>query len=187
VDVLRSVKGNEDDEERLVRRVAKGDRLSFEELYRRTSPWLIVRLRRRCSDEQIVAEVMQETYLAVWRAAGSFAGAAAGGSAVGWMWTIASRRLVDAFRRRAHHAELPVAVLVETVAPAAEEEALAGAVGDAVGSALRELAPELRQVLQSMVLDGLSVRETAVLLGLPEGTVKTRARRARIAMREALS
>jgi RNA polymerase sigma-70 factor, ECF subfamily len=187
VGVLRSVKGNEDDEERLVRRVAKGDRTAFEELYRRTSPWLIVRLRRRCSDEQIVAEVMQETYLAVWRAAGSFAGAAVGGSAVGWMWTIASRRLVDAFRRRAHHAEVPAAVLVETVAPAAEEEALAGAVGDAVGSALRDLAPELRQVLQSMVLDGLSVRETAVLLGLPEGTVKTRARRARIAMREALS
>ena len=38
-----------------------------------------------------------------------------------------------------------------------------------------------------MVLDGLSVRETAVLLGLPEGTVKTRARRARIEMRRALT
>ncbi|WP_169800332.1 sigma factor-like helix-turn-helix DNA-binding protein, partial [Streptomyces torulosus] len=47
--------------------------------------------------------------------------------------------------------------------------------------------PELRQVLQAMVLDGLSVRETAVLLGLPEGTVKTRARRARLAMRKALA
>ena len=56
-----------------------------------------------------------------------------------------------------------------------------------MGDALRTLAPELRQVLQAMVLDGLTVRETAVLLGLPEGTVKTRARRARIALREALS
>ena len=172
------------DEEHLVRRTAKGDRPAFEELYRRTSPWLAVRLRRRCADEQVVAEVMQETYLAVWRAAGSFAGAATGGSAVGWVWTIAARRLVDAFRRRAHHAQpLPLA----EVAPAAEEEALAATVGDDVGDALRSLAPELRQVLQAMVLDGLTVRETAVLLGLPEGTVKTRARRARIAMREALS
>ncbi|RDG38904.1 RNA polymerase sigma factor [Streptomyces corynorhini] len=175
------------DEERLVRRVAKGDRAAFEELYRRTSPWLAVRLRRRCSDEQIVAETMQETYLAVWRAAGSFAGASVGGSAVGWLWTIAARRLVDAFRRRAHHAEPPPAALQLAAAPAAEEEALAATVGGDVGDALRRLAPELRQVLQAMVLDGMSVRETAVLLGLPEGTVKTRARRARIAMRKALA
>lgn len=60
-------------------------RAAFEELYRRTSPWLAVRLRRRCADEQIVAEAMQETYLAVWRAAEAFAGSAAGGSAVGWL------------------------------------------------------------------------------------------------------
>ena len=59
--------------------------------------------------------------------------------------------------------------------------------GDAMGAALRRLSPDLRQVLQAMVLDGLTVRETAVLLGVPEGTVKTRARRARIALREALS
>jgi RNA polymerase sigma-70 factor (ECF subfamily) len=176
------------DEEHLVRRTAKGDRAAFEELYRRTSPWLVVRLRRRCADEQIVAEVMQETFLAVWRAAGSFAGASTGGSAVGWMWTIAARRLVDAFRRRAHHAQPPPEVALDVVpVAAAEDEALAATMGDDVGDALRHLAPELRQVLQAMVLDGLSVRETAVLLGLPEGTVKTRARRARIAMREALS
>ncbi|MET8847652.1 RNA polymerase sigma factor [Amycolatopsis sp. NPDC004625] len=176
------------DEERLVRRTARGDRAAFEELYRRTSPWLAVRLRRRCADEQIVAEVMQETFLAVWRAAGSFAGAAAGGSAVGWLWTIAARRLVDAFRRRAHHAQPPPEVVLDVApAAAAEDELLAATIGDEVGTALRDLAPELRAVLQAMVLDGLSVRETAVLLGLPEGTVKTRARRARIAMREALS
>ncbi|MFC6089523.1 RNA polymerase sigma factor [Saccharothrix lopnurensis] len=176
-------------EEQLVRAVARGDRAAFEELYRRTSPWLAVRLRRRCADEQVVAEVMQETYLAVWRAAGSFAGAAVDGTAVGWLWTIAARRLVDAFRRRAHHSRVPLAgALPEPApAPAAEDEALAGALGDHVGGALRDLAPELRQVLQAMVLDGLTVRETAVLLGVPEGTVKTRARRARIAMREALS
>ncbi|MEV4219842.1 RNA polymerase sigma factor [Nonomuraea sp. NPDC049725] len=174
------------DEEQLVRRVAKGDQAAFEELYRRTAPWIATRLRRRCADEQIVAEVMQETYLAVWRAAGAFAGVAADGTAVGWLWTIAARRLVDAFRRRAHHAEPPPAAALTGTAPAAEEEALASAVGGDVGDALRLLAPELRQVLQAMVLDGLSVRETAVLLGVPEGTIKTRARRARIAMRQNL-
>ncbi|MFC9954434.1 RNA polymerase sigma factor, partial [Streptomyces prasinus] len=164
---MRSVRAapHEVDEEHLVRLVARGDRAAFEELYRRTSPWMAVRLRRRCADEQIVAEVMQETYLTVWRAAGAFAGAAVKGSATGWLWTIAARRLVDAFRRRAHHAEPPPAAV-----PDAEEEALAATVGGEVGDALRCLAPELRQVLQAMVLDGLSVRETAALLGLRRGT-----------------
>ncbi|MGX4734794.1 RNA polymerase sigma factor [Kitasatospora griseola] len=175
------------DEERLLRLVANGDRGAFDELYRRTAPWLAVRLRRRCADEQIVAEVMQETFLAVWRAAGAFAGSVVGGSAVGWLWTIAARRLVDAFRRRAHHAEPPAAAAHPADAPAAEDEALAAAIGGDVGDALRRLAPELRAVLQATVLDGLSVRETAVLLRLPEGTVKTRARRARIAMRKELA
>src|SRR5215510_8957409 len=108
------------DEEELVRRVAKGDRVAFEQLYRRTAPWLAVRLRRRCADDQLVAEVMQETYLAVWRAAAAFAGASVGGTAVGWLWTIAARRLVDAFRRRARDAQAPLSALLAPAASAAE-------------------------------------------------------------------
>ncbi|WP_305788409.1 RNA polymerase sigma factor [Symbioplanes lichenis] len=175
------------DEEELVRRVARGDRQAFDEFYRRTSPWLTVRLRRRCADEDVIADVLQETYLAVWRAAGGFAGSAASGSAVGWVWTIAANRLVDAFRRRARHNQPPPVALADPAAPAAEEEALAGRVGQDLELALLRLPADLRLVLRAMVLDGLSVRETSVLLGVPEGTVKTRARRARIALREALS
>nr|WP_198170805.1 RNA polymerase sigma factor [Actinoplanes palleronii] len=175
------------DEAELVRRTAAGDRHAFDELYRRTSPWLAVRLRRRCSDDDVIADVMQETYLAVWRAAGDFAGSATTGSAVGWMWTIAANRLVDAFRRRARQKDLPAVQLAATVAPAAEDEVMAGRVGHDLEQALLTLPDDVRQVLRAMVLDGLSVRETSLLLGVPEGTVKTRARRARLALREALS
>ncbi|GAA0582286.1 RNA polymerase sigma factor [Paractinoplanes ferrugineus] len=174
------------DEGELVRRTAGGDRRAFDELYRRTSPWLLTRLRRRCADDDVVADVMQETYLSVWRAAGSYAGSGSG-SAVGWLWTIAAHRLVDAFRRRARLNDMPAVPLAETVAPAAEDEVLAGSVGHELEKALLELPPEARQVLRAMVLDGLSVRETSTLLGVPESTVKSRARRARIALREALS
>ncbi|NHC46984.1 RNA polymerase sigma factor [Motilibacter sp. K478] len=175
------------DEEHLVRRIAEGDRRAFDELYQRTSPWLLARLRRRCADDELVADVMQETYLAVWRAAGSFAGSATSGSAAGWLWTIAAHRLVDEFRRRARAGQVPSLPLGETIAPAAEDEVLAGLVGHEMEQALRELPAEARQVLRAMVLDGFSVRETSVLLAVPENTVKSRARRARIALRKALS
>ncbi|NEB00984.1 RNA polymerase sigma factor [Streptomyces sp. SID13726] len=175
------------EEAELVRRVAGGDRAAFDELYRRTSPWLAVRLRRRCSDEDVVADVLQETYLAVWRAAGSYAGSVTEGRALGWLWTIAANRLVDAFRRRARQQRVPTVALLETTVPAAEDEVMATRVDQDFEQALLRLPPELREVLQAMVLDDLSVRQTALLLSVPEGTVKTRARRARIALREALS
>lgn len=181
------------DEGSLLLRAAKGDRAAFEEFYRRTSPWLTLRLRRRCGDEQLVFEVLQETYLAVWRGAGSFAVNAAergqGGSPLGWLWTVASRRLVDAFRVEGRHRNAVEAALwtSDADAPSADEALLRSTVSGELGDALATLAPELRQVLQALVLDGLSVREASALLGIPEGTVKTRARRARLAMREAMT
>ncbi|GIJ19400.1 RNA polymerase sigma factor [Micromonospora lutea] len=181
------------DEGELVRRVARGDRPAFDELYRRTAPWLEVRLRRRCADPDMVAEVLQDTYLTVWRAAGSFAGVPAAsrggaqGSAVGWLWTIAAHRLVDAFRRRARRDRVPQVQLMPSMAPAAEDEVMAARVGQELEQALLVLPPEVRAALRATVLDGLSMREASVLLGVPENTVKSRVRRARIALREALS
>ncbi|MET1072893.1 MAG: RNA polymerase sigma factor [Umezawaea sp.] len=176
------------DERALLRRAAAGDRAAFAEFYRQTAPWLAVRLRKRCADEQLVAEVVQDTYVAVWRAAGSFADGAAVDSVLGWLWRVAARRLVDAFRREGRHRDVVEAVAgTATTAPAAEDAVLEWTLSGDVGSALGALAPELRQVLQAMVLDGLTVRETSDLLGIPEGTVKTRARRARLTIREAMS
>lgn len=109
----------------------------------------------------------------MWRAAGRFVGSAARGSAVGWLWTIAANRLVDAFRRRARREQLPAVPLAETVAPAAEDEVMAGRIGQELEQALLVLPPEVRQVLRAMALDGLSVRETSLLLNVPEGTVKS--------------
>jgi RNA polymerase sigma-70 factor (ECF subfamily) len=58
--------------------------------------------------------------------------------------------------------------------------------GDLAG-ALDRLSPELRAVLQATVLDGLTTREAARLLGIPSGTVKTRLMRARRQLREGLA
>ena len=56
-----------------------------------------------------------------------------------------------------------------------------------LGTALDRLSPELRAVVQATVLDGLTTREAARLLGIPSGTVKTRMMRAKAQLREALA
>jgi RNA polymerase sigma-70 factor, ECF subfamily len=179
------------DEGGLLRAVARGDQPAFEELYRRTSGWLLLRLQRRCSDADLVTEVLQDTYVTIWRAADSFKGTSetGTGSAVGWIWTIAARKLIDAFRSQRRLRPTPPELMHEQYAsmPSAEDVVLDGVLDNKLAHAWAGLSPELHSVLQAMLLDGLSVRETAVLLGLPPGTVKTRARRARLALREGLS
>ncbi len=171
----------------LVRAIGAGDRAAFDVFYARMAPRLAVRLRRRCRDDDLVAEVLQDTFVAVWRSAGAFAGS---GEAAGWVWSTASRKLVDAYRRREVHQRDASRVVDRAdlaVARSAEEEALVEAWSADVAAALHRLSPELQQVLRATVLDGLTTRETAVLLGVPEGTVKTRAVRARRQLREALA
>ncbi len=176
---------DEPSDDGLLRATATGDRRAFEQYYRRNAPWLEVRLRRRCADPEMAADVVQETFLAVWRAAASYRG---NGQAAGWPWSIATRRLIDAHRRRLARvptAGEPYERLLHI--PSAEEEVLASSYGADLARALARLSPELRAVLQATVLDGLSVRETALLLDVPEGTVKSRAMRARRVLREALA
>ncbi|MFE6894949.1 RNA polymerase sigma factor [Streptomyces sp. NPDC057694] len=173
--------GADRDDRALLRAVARGDADALAALYDRHSGWLHVRLSRRCDDPETVREVLQDTFLAVWRSARAHQGGEAGG----WLWTIAARRLVDAqrVRARADRVEPPEA----GSAPSAEDHVLAGLQYGDVGTALDRISPELRDVLRATVVDGLTTREAARLLGIPEGTVKTRAQRARRELRAALA
>ncbi|MDH6218565.1 RNA polymerase sigma factor [Streptomyces pseudovenezuelae] len=169
---------------------ADSDRRAFEELYRRYAPWLTARLRGRCADAGVVDDVVQETFLAVWRGKARYREEAAGtGDAAGWLWRIGSRRLVDALRGDGARGRLrqTLARLRHRDEASAEERVLAGVEHGDLAGALVRLSPELRAVLQATVIDGLTTREAAVLLGIPAGTVKTRAMRARKQLREALA
>ncbi|MFJ7195321.1 MULTISPECIES: RNA polymerase sigma factor [unclassified Streptomyces] len=185
--LLRPSGEDPDDDHALLRAVAQGDTKALATLYDRHAGWLLARLGRRCADAETVREVLQDTFVTVWRSAGSHRGARVGG----WLWVIASRRLVDAQRA---HARTDLAARAEragsnewaATVPSAEERVLAGLEYGDVGAALDRISPELREVLRATVIDGLSTRETARLLGIPEGTVKTRAMRARRELRAAL-
>ncbi|GAQ57730.1 RNA polymerase sigma factor [Streptomyces acidiscabies] len=165
---------------------ADGDRHAFEELYRRYAPWLAARLRSRCSDSGTVDDVVQETFLAVWRGKARYHEE---GDVAGWLWRIGARRLVDALRRDGARGRIRQALarLRHRDEVSAEDRVLTGVEHGDLAGALARLSPELRAALQATVIDGLSTREAAALLGIPAGTVKTRAMRARKQLREALT
>ena len=170
----------------LLAAVAEGDPEAFGVLYDQHAPWLLVRLRQRTASPDLADQVAQETFLVVWRDAGHFRGR---GEVGAWIWGIAVRRLLDAQRGVAAQGRLASLLGRRRIpdAASAEEQALATLEHRDVIRALNRLAPELQAVLQATVLDGLSTREAAVQLGIPAGTVKTRARRARTELRRALS
>jgi RNA polymerase sigma-70 factor (ECF subfamily) len=172
--------GDDDSDAALLRAVAGGDSAAMAALYDRHAGWLHARLSRRCADPEVVREVLQDTFVAVWRSAASHRGAEAGG----WLWVIAARRLVDARRVQERTGQIAYAPTADV--PSVEEHVLDGLEYGDVGTALDRISPELRDVLRATVVDGLTTREAACLLGIPEGTVKTRAMRARRELRVAL-
>lgn len=179
--------GDDRNDEALLRAVAQGDTAALAALYDRHAGWLLARLTRRCADVETVREVLQDTFVTAWRSAGSHRGTEAGG----WLWVIAARRLVDARRIRARTERVAQAEHADgarwaAAVPSAEDRVLAGLEYGDVGAALDRISPELREVLRATVIDGLTTREAARLLGIPEGTVKTRASRARRELRAAL-
>ena len=168
------------DEELLVA-MADGDRGALATLYRRHSPWLLLRLSRRCADRDVVDMAMQDTFVAVWRKPRAYGGR---GDVGAWLWGIAIRRLIDQLRRR------PIVGAWgsnEEVLVSAEDEVLVAVEHGDLAGGLQRLSPELRAVVQATVLDGLTTREASRLLGIPAGTVKTRMSRARVQLRETLT
>ncbi|MGN9907473.1 RNA polymerase sigma factor [Phytohabitans sp. LJ34] len=184
---MRDTAGTPSDVE-LLAAIARGDRDAFEALYRRYAAWLVIRLRYRCADHSLVDDVVQEAFLAVWRGTARFRGEP-GADVAGWLWRIGSRRLIDALRGHGARDRLlgMLARRRPVEEPSAEERVLLGVEHGDLAGALARLSPELRAVMQATVIDGLTTAEAAVLLGIPAGTVKTRAMRARRQLREELA
>jgi RNA polymerase sigma-70 factor (ECF subfamily) len=137
--------------------------------------------------------VLQETFLAVWRGAASYRPeATAGGSKAGaWLWGIARRQAALLLRRRGPAtAPLPDLQALGDVGlsgfPMPNDPSQAIAAQAQLASAIGTLSPADRQVWQLMYVEDRPVADVAKLTGVPEGTVKSRAHRARRLLRAAL-
>ena len=83
--------------------------------------------------------------------------------------------------------DLPLEDTVSDTRPGPEEAYREREIAETLAHATSRLSPTLRTTFQLRDIDGLSIRETADLLGVPTGTVKARLARARRRIREAMS
>jgi len=172
------------DDDGLVARVAAGDDTALRELFSRHAPWLAARLRAVLPAAE-VEDVLQETFLAVWRGARRYRPCGASG---GWLWGIARRQAALLLRRSGPAAAgLPGEMMAggpEAGDPA--EVALSRADLAAAVAALGPPSTPEREVWRLLYEEDRPVAEVAVMLGVPPGTVKSRAHRARRLLRAAL-
>lgn len=150
---------------------AAGDRHAFAELFGRHRDRLQRVARRTCAPED-AADALQEAMLAAHRGAGSFRHQCAVGT---WLHRIVVNACLDRLR---HNKINHTVDLEETAHPTLDHgDRVDAAV--MVHAALAQLPPAQRAVLYAVELHGYSVAATARLLGIPEGTVKSRAARGR--------
>ena len=160
--------------------IAGGDRARFEALYQATAPRLWAVVRRMVAHKQPAEDVLQETYLTIWRKAHLFDRTA--GEAWGWMTTIARHCAIAWLRQpgnatRYIYAVIPSQDEAETIAADSTEQSVL------FKQLLDKLPHEQRESLRLVYLYGLTQEEVGIALDVPLGTIKSRIRRGLIALK----
>jgi RNA polymerase sigma-70 factor (ECF subfamily) len=163
----------------LLRQHAEGDTEAFSLLFKRHKDRLwAVALRVTC-DPDDAADALQEAMISAFRRAGDFRGESA---VTTWLHRIVVNAALDLLRRRSAHSvgwsgdpdDLPVAEPWQATDTAALTESRLD-----VDAAIRTLAPPQRAALVLVDMLGYPVADVAVILGVSEGTVKSRCARGR--------
>ena len=179
----------------LLARAGLGDRAAFAGLYERTSGHLFAVLLRIQRDRAVAEELLQEVYVAVWKAAAGFD--AARSQPLTWLTHIARHRAIDSLRRSQtqprteslHAMDDDSDNLLDSVAsdiPGPLD--LLGQASDAreLAQCMERLSPPQRQSVALAFFDGLSHAEVAAQLQQPLGTVKSWVRRALATLKSCL-
>lgn len=155
---------------------AAGDPLAFTELVRRHRDRMWAIALRTLGDPDEAADAVQDALISAFRCASGFRGQA---QVTTWLHRIVVNACLDRIRRNRARPTAPLpdggsgepALTLDAMA--AQESRLA------VGDALRSLPVEQRAAIVLVDVEGYSVAETAQLLGIAEGTVKSRCARGR--------
>jgi RNA polymerase sigma-70 factor, ECF subfamily len=166
----------------LLRAHVTGDRDAFGELVRRHRDRLWAVALRTVGDREEAADAVQDALLSAHRAAARFRGDS---QVTTWLHRIVVNACLDRLRKRQTHPTVPLpdgshegpAGGAEPAAPAPDHETAL-----VVRQALAELPPDQRAALVLVDVQGYPVLEAAEILGVAEGTIKSRCARGRARM-----
>lgn len=171
-----------------MRRAAGGDESALAAFYDETSALVHGLAYRVLGDQANAEEVTLDVYVQVWKNAAAFD--TTRGSVFAWLAMLTRSRAIDRVRQSATRIRREESLDETRELPAGEpnpeESASLHQSRRRVRTALDGLPPEQREVIELGYFGSFSHGEIAVKLGVPLGTVKTRARLGMIKLREAL-
>lgn len=172
-------------EEALLAMFNDGDAQALNSLIIRREKWLWNVAKKVIRDESLAEEALQEALVLIWKNAHTFRGESQVST---WMYQIVSRSCIDVLRKeqiRSHASLNELEQFDDIGGTSSFENALVD--GLAVHAAMLEIEPAQREVIQLIDLDGMSVQEASQALGIPVGTVKSRAARGRESLKIVLT
>jgi RNA polymerase sigma-70 factor (ECF subfamily) len=157
---------------RIMRRLASGDASAIANLYEQYGRAVFTVCYRALGDRILAEDATQQAFVQAWRAASTFD---LSREPAPWLYAIARRAAVDVYRKeRRHRANRIDEPEIVALSPSFEGMWEAWEVRRAID----RLGPDERQVIKLTFLHGFTQEETARQLGIPLGTVKSRAHRA---------
>jgi RNA polymerase sigma-70 factor, ECF subfamily len=159
------------DDAALLRAHAAGDPDAFGEIVRRHRDRLWAVALRTVGDREEAADALQDALLSAYKAADRFRGDSA---VTTWLHRIVVNACLDRLRRRQSRPTVPLPETDVTPAPASDRDTAL-----VVREALATLPAEQRAALVLVDIQGYAVAEAAEILGVAEGTIKSRCARGR--------
>ncbi|HEY7136006.1 MAG TPA: sigma-70 family RNA polymerase sigma factor [Acidimicrobiia bacterium] len=162
--------------ERAVReRLVAGEDAALGECYDQYSSFVYGLALRVIGDVRAAEDVTQDVFLCLWERPEAFDPDR--GALRTWLGTLAHRRAVDHVRREEARRRRALRDAAQaSVTPDVEEMAFALLAAERVRAALVTLPDEQREAIELAYFGGKTYREVAVVLGIPEGTAKSRLR-----------
>ena len=160
-------------DEQLMARAKAGNDAAFEELYhryaRRLKGFFFLQLG---GDEELAADATHDVFLRAYEARNRYQ---EGKNVSTWLFTIAYNICRNHYRSNAYETQLSATLDAEPISDEQIEVQLdAAALDDALAQVLSELPPPLHQLFSLHYQEELTIPQVAEIVGIPEGTVKSR-------------